>query len=137
MKTRWLLLICMPCIIVLSVELSAENFLVNKKKPQNQSMNKLKENYADELADLVRIIPGLQKQLADLQERLINELYSLLENDTKLGKVELDSYTCKAQELRCFLEQEYEHSLPVKSSFIRPTNKASCTSKVPKEDNAK
>lgn len=119
MKIRWHLWMIAVSGIALWGFVAAESFVINKKKPQKQSMNKLKENYADELAELVRIIPGLQKQLADLQERLINELYSLLDNDVQASKVELDSRICKAQELRCFLEQESSHSLSAKSSFIR------------------
>lgn len=101
----------------------AENFVVNKRKPQNQSMNKLKEDYATELAELVRMIPGLQKQLADLQERLIAELYTIFDDTITIGKVEIDSRTCKAHELRCFLEQNCGQALSVKSSCIPQVNK--------------
>ncbi len=93
--------------------------MVKKKSPQKQSMNKLKENYADELAELVRIIPQLQKQLADIQMHLIDELCDLLDNDIQIGKVELDLRIGKAQELRRFLENESSCSLPSKSAFIK------------------
>ena len=122
----WMVLVCG---IVLCGFVVAETFVVSKKKPQKQSMNKLKENYADELAELIRIIPGLQKQLADIQERLINELYSLLDNDMQASKVELDSRICNAQELRCFLGCELNQALPSKSAFIQRVPKAEKTTK--------
>ena len=120
MKIRWQLWMILVSGIVLSGFLVAENFVVNKKKPQKQSMNKLKETYADELAELIRIIPGLQKQLADIQERLIHELYSLLNDEIQVGKVELDSRIGKAQELRCCLEHDSSQTLPIKSAFVKP-----------------
>jgi len=107
--------------IFLSGSMTAETFVVNKKKPQKQSMNKLKEQYGDELAELIRIIPGLQKTLADLQERLIDELYKLLDDDMNLSKIELDVHICKAQELRCFLDNEVNNSITQKSVFIKKT----------------
>lgn len=120
MMMRWQLSTVMLCVIALSGFMVAENFVVNKKKPQKQSMNKLKENYADELAELIRIIPGLQKQLANIQEQFINELYTVLDNDIQLSKGELDSCICKAKELRSFLDTEFVCSLPTKSAFIKP-----------------
>ena len=81
-------------------------------------MNTLKENYANELAELVSMIPEMQKKIADLQQRLINELYTLLENDITLSKTEIDCRTCKAQELRCFLEDEFGNVMTSKASFV-------------------
>ena len=97
-----------------------ESFIVKKKKPQ-QSINKIKEQYADELAELIRMIPGMQRQLADLQESLIDELYGLLENDMHLSKVELDSHVKKARELRSYLAQECT-TLDAKKSFVSKAN---------------
>jgi hypothetical protein len=114
---KQLLLGLLSC-LVLPGAVVAETFVVNKKKPQNQSLYKLKENYADELAELVRIIPDMQKQLADLQQRCINELSLLLDDDMKLSKAVIDGRTCKAQELRCFMEHDYQHVLPAKAAFI-------------------
>ena len=119
MMTRWQLWMILVSGIVLSGFLVAENFVVNKKKPQKQSMNKLKETYADQLAELIRIIPGLQKQLADIQERLIHELYSLLNDEMQVSKIELNSRICKAQDLRCCLEHEANQTLPIKSAFAK------------------
>jgi hypothetical protein len=110
--------VCFVCCLIVAESLAAESFVVNKRKPQNQSMNKLKENYADELACLVRMIPEMQKQLADLQERLIDELYTLINNEIDAGKIEIDSRTCKAQELRCFFEKDYQSVLPIKTAFL-------------------
>ncbi len=118
--------------IALSGYITAETFVVNKKKPQKQSMSKLKEQYGDELAELIRIIPGLQKTLADLQERLINELYILLDDDMNLNRVELDAHICKAQDLRCFLDTEVNCLLTEKSAFIKkaaPAEKPNQTTK--------
>ena len=119
--------------VILSAFMRAETFVVNKKKPQKQSMNKLKEHYGDELAELIRIIPGLQKQLADLQERLINELDALLDDSMQISKIELDSRTCQAQELRCFLENEISCSLPTKSAFVKLTSSAEKKNQTAKE----
>jgi hypothetical protein len=82
-------------------------------------MNKLKENYAQELADLVKLIPQLQKQLASLQENLIDELYKIIDDELTYTKCEIDGLACKTQELRSFLEQVSGNSLPAKSSFLR------------------
>lgn len=98
--------------------LAAESFVVDKRKPQKQSLNKLKEDYADELAGIVRTIPALQKQLAEIQELLIDQLYDLLNNDTQLSKIELDARTCKARELRSCLEDKVIPELSCKSTFI-------------------
>jgi hypothetical protein len=111
-----------------------ENFVVKKRKPHNQSMNKLKENYAQELADLVKLVPKLQKQLATLQEDLIEELYKAMDDELSCTKCEIDGLTCKTQELRCFLEQMCENSLPSKSSFLRQRNNNKvCTEPVAKD----
>jgi hypothetical protein len=106
-------------IFVGSTTLFAEDFVIKKRKPQTQSMNKLKEDYANELAELIKIIPQLQKQLAALQEDLIDELYKLIDDEIKHSKCEVDSLTYKTQELRCFLEQIRDNSLPAKSLFIK------------------
>lgn len=82
-----------------------ESFIVKKKKP-HQSVNKLKEQYGDELANIIRVIPQLQKQLADLQEHLIDELSSLLENDLNICKIDLDTRLKKAADLRSYLSQD-------------------------------
>lgn len=106
-------------VFVGSTTLFAEEFIIKKRKPQTQSMNKLKEDYANELAELIKMIPQLQKQLAALQEDLIDELYKLIDDEIKYSKCEIDSLTYKTQELRCFLEQIRDNSLPAKSLFIK------------------
>lgn len=104
----------------------AEDFVIKKRKPQTQSMNKLKEDYANELGELIRIIPQLQKQLAALQENLIDELYKLMDDEITYSKCEIDTLTYKTQELRCFLQQIRDNSLPEKSlCIIRNSQKKS------------
>jgi hypothetical protein len=84
-------------------------------------MNKLKEQYADELADSIKLISGLQKQLASLQEQLIDELYCLLDDDICATKKELDRRISCANDLKIYLENELHCSLPSKSSFVKST----------------
>jgi ABC-type multidrug transport system fused ATPase/permease subunit len=97
----------------------AEDFVIKKRKPQTQSMNKLKEDYANELAELIKMIPHLQKQFAALQEDLINELYKIIDDEIKYSKAEIDALTYKTHELGVFLEQLSDTSLPAKSLFIK------------------
>jgi len=113
------------CVILLGICVSAQNFVVNKKNPQKQSMNKLKEQYADELADSIKLISGLQKHLACLQEQLIDELYRLLDYDLDATKKELDRRITSANNLKIYLENELHGSLPSKSSFMKSTVNAS------------
>ena len=114
-------------VLALTAMVYAEDFVVKKRKPQSQSMNKLKEDYANELAELVKLIPRLQKQLAALQEDLIEQLYKIIDDEFNGTKCEIDMLTCKAEELRCFLEQVSGTSLPAKSSFIQQNKqKKSC-----------
>jgi DNA repair exonuclease SbcCD ATPase subunit len=100
--------------------MGAQNFVVRKKDPLKQSMNKLKEQYAEEIARAVKLIPSLQKQLASLQEQLIDELYRLFEDDIDATKKELDKRIGCVQELRTYLEQDVQSCLPSKCSFLKP-----------------
>lgn len=129
MKYQKLNMLMATCVILLGLCASAQNFVVNKKNPQKQSMNKLKENYADELADSIKLISGLQKQLASLQEQLIDELYRLLDDDIDATKKELDKRISCANDLKVYLENELQCLLPSKSSFMKSTMNVSqkCT----------
>ena len=121
MKYKKYNMFIVTCVILLGFCVNAQNFVVNKKNPQKQSMNKLKENYADELADSIKLISGLQKQLASLQEQLIDELYRLLDDDIDATKKELDKRISCANDLKIYLENELQCSLPSKSSFMKST----------------
>jgi hypothetical protein len=113
-----------------STILCAEDFVIKKRKPQAQSMSKLKDDYANELAGLIKMIPQLQKQLAALQEDLIDELYKLIDDEITYSKCEIDGLTYKTQELCCFLEQIRDNSLPAKSLFIRQGSQKKSSSEI-------
>lgn len=115
MKRYGWLLLSVTFILSCAV-LAEESFIVKKSKPQ-QSFSKLKQQYADELAELIRMVPRMQKQLADIQERMINELCSLMENDLTITKVDLDARVHKSRELRSYLSQESK-TLESKIAFI-------------------
>ncbi len=121
MKYKKYTMFIVLCVILVGLCVHAQNFVVNKKNPQKQSMNKLKEQYADELADSIKLISGLQKQLASLQEQLIDELYCLLDDDICATKKELDRRISCANDLKIYLENELHCSLPSKSSFVKST----------------
>ena len=119
MKIETSLRVAVLFLFALTVLCCAEDFVVKKRRPQSQSMNKLKEDYANELAELIKLIPRFQKQLAALQEDLIEQLYKIIDDELNGTKCEIDMLTCKTGELRCFLEQVSGTSLPAKSSFIQ------------------
>ncbi len=116
MRSTFLLMLCVG-ISYLDCR-GTNNFVISKKNPQKKSMNKLKENYADELAELIRSIPRLHKQLADLQGKIIAELDDLINDTMQLGKVELDARIGKAHELGSCLEST-SCNLSTKSVFLK------------------
>ena len=96
----------------------AETFVVKKKK--NQPINKIKQDYADEVAEMIRMIPHMHKKLAQIQEQLIDELYSLIDNNNKTSKEHLQTHLNKARELKQYFIQEFDQVLPKKTSFLVP-----------------
>lgn len=103
--SKFYYMVIMALITVCHAEQPEESFVVKKKNPK-QSVSKLKELYASELGELIRMVPKMQKQLAEIQECLIDELSSLLENDLHISKIDLDARVKKSHELRSYMNQD-------------------------------
>lgn len=93
-----------------------------------QSSSKLKNQYGQELAETISMIPELHKTLATIQEKLIRELTCLLDNDVQVTKTELDT---RINNL-CGLKQQLKEmgpSITKRADCIKIPLNGNCTPK--------
>ena len=87
-------------LLVVGIAAESESFVIKKKKAQKgPSIAKLQEQYAQELTELIKLVPTLHTKLAALQQELIENLQVLLEDLQPAQKNELEHDLKKAREL--------------------------------------
>ena len=86
--------------------LFAEDFVIKKNK-KTQSPNKLKEEIANELGKIIKFSSQNHKFLAKIQERSLEQTYSLLEGNFSIdNKDELKKYLEKTKKIKLQLEEQ-------------------------------
>jgi len=88
------------CSVLLGCLVNAESFIIEKKKEKKTSLKKCKQQYVQEAGEFVKAVPKLQKHVAQLQKKTIEDLDDLLNNIdgsrvTTLTKEQLEVQTKK------------------------------------------
>jgi len=99
------------CCIVGTVLVAEQSFVIKKeKKKRVPSMNTLKERYAQNAGELIKVVPKVEKHLVKLHKSVINDLYDLLNNVSdgdvaSLSKEQLSARSNKVVQLTHQLEK--------------------------------
>lgn len=111
------------CCLLGGILVADQSFVIKKeKKRKGPSMNTLKEQYAHNAGDLIKMVPKVEKHLVSIHKKVITDLDDLLNNTSgshiaSLSKEQLDERSRKVALLTQQLEKFDEQLKEIKSSL--------------------
>ncbi len=120
---KFLSCVSLAALFLVSGGRSADSQSFTIKKKRDLIGKPLRERYLDEIAALAKTIPGIHKQLAELQETLADELEGLIVDGIFWDHDELKVRMRAARDLKNYLELDLRRGLVDKASFLQEASK--------------